>query len=367
MTEKSKKYADEIVEEVGGGPLSPDVEAAIAEAIRLAEGGAPAPVPSTKQTPPPGRQVAPRETTLVPIGKLKDSPFQVRTEIDGDELQELADSIARKGVDTPIVAREKDGELQIVCGHRRVQALRRLHFNARTEDEREGYGVVPAFVVKGMSDKAMLTTGWIDNVLRANLSILDMAIGLLRIQEVNGLQTGDDVSNFTGLARMKVRRLLQLAHAPAVVQEGMSVGIEVPISAEELAEDDRPDNEKRREEHRKLGFTDALAFSRMHAQLLANAARGELPQKTADELTAKGIHQALASNWSSRQVNAFIARALGEPAAKASRKRTRSKGAFQSSKEKFVVYVRRISKLMPQEKKELRQALEPIWNAVKDA
>src|SRR5260370_7117823 len=103
MTEKSKHYANEIVAEVGGGPLSPDVEAAIAEAIRLAEGGAPAPVPSTKQTPPPGRQVAPRETTLVPIGKLKDSPFQIRTQIDGDELQELPHNIARPGFDTPIL------------------------------------------------------------------------------------------------------------------------------------------------------------------------------------------------------------------------------------------------------------------------
>lgn len=367
MTEKSKQYADEIVAEVGGGPLSPDVEAAIAEAIRLAEGGAPAPVPSTKQTPPPGRQVAPKEITLVPIAKLKDSPFQIRSEIDGEELQELADNIARTGVDTPIVVREKDGELQIVCGHRRVQALRRLHFNAKTDDERERYGVVPAFVVKGMSDKAMLTAGWIDNVLRANFSLPDMANGLLRIQEMNGLQTADDVSNSTGLARMKVRRLLRLAHAPAVVQQGMSMGIEVPISAEALAEDDRPDNEKPREERRKLGFTDALAFSRMHAQLLANAGRGEPSQKTADEVTAKGIHQALLSNWSSRQVNAFIARTLGKSPAKASRKKSRSKRAFKSTKEQFVVYVQRIPKLTLEEKKELRAGLEPIWNAVKDA
>jgi len=367
MTEKWKKFVDEIVQEVGGGPLSPDVEAAIAEATRLAEGGAPALESPAAQAPPSARQPLPNQITLVPLEKLKDSPFQMRKEMDGDELQELADNIARNGLESPITVREKDGELQIVCGHRRAQAFRRLQFNAKSEEERQRYSTIPAFVVRGMTDGTMLTTGWSENVLRANLTPLDMAMGLLRIQQVLGLQTAGDVSDLTGVLPFKVQRLLRIAHAPAVVQQGMSVGIEMPISAEALAEDDRPDNEKPREERRTLGFTDALAFTRMHAQLLANAARGELSPQTADDLTAKGIHKALSDKWSSRQVGEFIARALGERVATVSPKKARPKKAFQSSQERFVIYVRRLPTLTPNEKKEIREGLEPIWNAVKDA
>src|SRR5260370_25496847 len=134
MAEKWMKFPDEIRAEIGGGPLSPDVEAALAEAVRLAEGGAPGPEVPAAQTPSSAPVVRHRETTLIPLEKLKDSPFQMRTEMDGDKLQELAASIARTGVKVPILAREKDGELEIVCGHRRVQALRRLHFNAKSEE-----------------------------------------------------------------------------------------------------------------------------------------------------------------------------------------------------------------------------------------
>jgi hypothetical protein len=105
----------------------------------------------------------------------------------------------------------------------------------------------------------------------------------------------------------------------------------------------------------------------MHAKLLANAASGKVPEETAEELTARGIHQALTSLWSTRQVNGFIARTLGERVARVPGKKARSKRAFSSSQEKFVVYVKRIPKLTLQEKKELREGLEPIWNAVKDA
>ncbi len=110
MTEKWKRFVDEIVEEVGGGPLSPDVEAAIAEATRLAEGSAPAAELPVAQAPLSARQPLPSQTTLIPLQKLKDSPYQMRKEMDGDELQELANNIAGNGLESPITVREKDGK-----------------------------------------------------------------------------------------------------------------------------------------------------------------------------------------------------------------------------------------------------------------
>ena len=70
---------------------------------------------------------------------------------------------------------------------------------------------------------------------------------------------------------------------------------------------------------------------------------------------------------SSRQLEEFIARTLGERIAKVPSKKARPKEAFQSGQERFVIYVRRLPILTPKEKEEVREGLEPIWNAVKDA
>jgi ParB/RepB/Spo0J family partition protein len=364
MPEKWKKFAEEIVEEVGGGPLSPEVEAAIAEATRLAEGGAPAHEPLAPHEPTPVPTVSPIQTTLIPLGQLKDSPYQMRREMDGDELEELTRSIAKKGLETPITVREKDGEIQIVCGHRRVQAFRRLQFNGQTEEERQRYSAIPAFVAKGLPDAAMATTGWVDNVLRSNLSPIEMALGLVRIKQLHDLTTAKEVSELTGVLPEKVKRLLRIGNAPAVVQQGMAEGILVPISPDVLAADERPDNEKTREVRRTLQPTDAIAFTRMHEGLVANAGNGELAQEDADQQTAKAIHQALTANWSSRQIETFVARALGTT--KQKQKKTRSQKCFKVSKWKLVLDLRRAPKLAGEDRKALRKILEPIWNALKD-
>lgn len=365
MIEKWKTYAEELVKEVGGGPLGPEVEAALAEATRLAEGGAPRPEPMAQPVPSRIPKTSQIQTALVPVGELKDSPFQMRTEVDGDQLEELAQSIAKNGLKIPITVREKGGEFQIVCGHRRVQAFRRLQFNAQTEEERQRYSTIPAFVANDLSDAAMAALGWIDNVLRSNLSPIETALGLVRIKQLNGFTTAKEVSDLTAASLPKVRRLLRIANAPAVVQQGMAEGILVPISADLLEADERPDNEKTREVRRTLEPTDAIAFTRMHEGLVANAADKELAQKDADEQTAKAIRQALTANWSSRQIASFVDRTLG--IAKPKQKKTRLQKCFKLTNWKLVLDIRRAPKLAGEERQALRKILEPIWNALRDA
>ncbi len=364
MPEKWKTYAEELVKEFGGGPLSPDVEAALAEATRLAEGGAPAPQPLAPPAPTRIPKTSAIQTALVPVAELKDSPFQMRAEIDGDQLEELARSIAKTGLKIPITVREKGGEIQIACGHRRVQAFRRLQFNAQTEEERQRYSTIPAFVAKDLSDAAMAALGWIDNVLRSNLSPIEKALGLVRIKQLNGFTTAQEVSDLTAASLPKVRRLLRIANSPAVVQQGMAEGILVPIAPDLLEADERPDNEKTREVRRTLEPTDAIAFTRMHEGLVANAADKELAKKEADEQTAKAIRQALTANWSSRQIESFVGRVLGTVP---KRKKTRLQKCFKVSKWKLVLDLRRAPALADEEKQALRRILEPVWNAIKDA
>jgi len=371
MTEQWQKDMEDIIKEVGGGPLSEEAQAALHEANRLANGGKPEP---TVSQPAPAPASGPRspvmQAVLVPLNLLRDGPFQVRKEIDGDALQEMADNMAHNGLDTPITVRPKDGQFEIVCGHRRVQAFRRLQFNAKTEQERQLYSSIPAFVVEGMTDAEMAEKGWIENVLRANLTPLETALGLLQIQRLRTLPTAVEVSARTGLKLPRTQRLLRIAQSPLPIREGMSEGILVPIPEEVSAEDDRPENEKPREERRTLDFFAALAFCRLHAGLLAKG--GDGTQKAADEQTAKYIHQALTANWSLKTVEKFVDGQLGMTPPRPHRKQPgKAKGnrrvAFTKAKGKLVIYPQRLSNISAEKKKELREALEPIWNWVNSA
>src|SRR6266849_1769451 len=114
MTEQWQKDMEDIIKEVGGGPLSEEAQAALHEANRLANGGKPEP---TVSQPAPAPASGPRspvmQAVLVPLNLLRDGPFQVRKEIDGDALQEMADNMAHNGLDTPITVRPKDGQFEI--------------------------------------------------------------------------------------------------------------------------------------------------------------------------------------------------------------------------------------------------------------
>lgn len=73
-------------------------------------------------------------------------PFQLHPVAtkDGEQLQELMDSIEHEGLNTPIVVRRVDaGKYEIICGHNRVEAMRAL-----------GLDVIQAVVMENMSDDA---------------------------------------------------------------------------------------------------------------------------------------------------------------------------------------------------------------------
>ena len=67
----------------------------------------------------------------IPVDQIKDNPWQPRTAMDPDELQDLADSIHAHGLLQPPLARMDLGKsglvsYQLAFGHRRVAAIRKL-------------------------------------------------------------------------------------------------------------------------------------------------------------------------------------------------------------------------------------------------
>jgi ParB/RepB/Spo0J family partition protein len=64
----------------------------------------------------------------IPLVQIVESPFNPRRQFDPQKLKELADSIGRRGVDTPVLCRPSEKfntpAMELVYGHRRLRAAR---------------------------------------------------------------------------------------------------------------------------------------------------------------------------------------------------------------------------------------------------
>jgi ParB-like chromosome segregation protein Spo0J len=89
-------------------------------------------------------------------------------DLEPEPLAPLSDSIAREGLQTPIEVVRREGQVLLVKGHRRVQALRCL-----AERGQEGFThdmEVPALEVLGASNQDLLLRSVLDNEVRRNFT-----------------------------------------------------------------------------------------------------------------------------------------------------------------------------------------------------
>ncbi len=82
---------------------------------------------------------------FIPVDKISPNPFQPRETFDVDKLEELANSIAEKGVVQPITVRRHQDGYQIIAGERRFRCVRDL-----------GIADIPAFIIDVDSDEEMM-------------------------------------------------------------------------------------------------------------------------------------------------------------------------------------------------------------------
>jgi len=148
----------------------------------------------------------------LPIEYLKSSRFQPRKDFDPARLQELADSISAQGVVQPVVVRPLgDNRYEIIAGERRWRAaqLARLH-------------EIPV-VIRPVNDQAALAIALIENIQREDLSPLEEADALKRLQEEFSL-THQQIADAVSKSRATVTNLLRLIdlapEAKALLQQG---------------------------------------------------------------------------------------------------------------------------------------------------
>ena len=152
------------------------------------------------------------ELRVVAVAKLAPGKYQPRTHMDGDALNELADSIRAQGLMQPIVVREAATGFEIVAGERRWRAA-----------QLAGLSEVPV-LVRELGDEAVAAMGLIENLQREDLNAIDQAQGLHRLIQEFGL-THDAAAQSVGKSRAAVSNLLRLLNLSRPVQDMLVAGL----------------------------------------------------------------------------------------------------------------------------------------------
>ncbi len=135
---------------------------------------------------------------ILPIHKVEPNPGQPRQDFDEEELQSLADSIAKHGIVQPLTVRElPGGYYQIIAGERRWRAARLA-----------GLGEVPAVIIDADDQKTM-ELALIENLQRQDLNPVEEALGYRSLMEDYGL-TQEDTAAQVGKSRSAVANALRL-------------------------------------------------------------------------------------------------------------------------------------------------------------
>jgi ParB family chromosome partitioning protein len=147
----------------------------------------------------------------VPVEKLSPSPFQPRTTVDEEALQELVESVKIHGILQPLVARRSGSGFQLIAGERRLRAARQA-----------GLERVPV-VLREATDREMLELALVENIQREDINPMEAAEAYRRLMEEFSL-TQEEVGDRVGKSRSAVANTVRLLSLPNVIQDSLRRG-----------------------------------------------------------------------------------------------------------------------------------------------
>lgn len=305
----------------------------------------------------------------IDVDLIDESPFQGRSYIDQDGLEELAAAINDHGLLQAVTARRVTGDRwQLIAGHRRTAAVKLLRDRAATPEDRKRWATIRLQEKVGVSDLQMILLGAVENLQREDPSIVDSAATLARYQDEGKLSLAQ-VAEHTGLELQRVKRLMRVNAAPMVIREGISKGVLVPMLDEAGVPLATPSG-RAKQEHRHLDMMAALEFCRLYEHWLR-----ETPKK-AVEKTEAAIKRALLDNWGFRRISTYIGGILAgrseakaeEAAGVAAAAPAASVPLFKALKDGAVtVYAARVAAASPEDRAALVAELERLLAVVRAA
>ncbi len=145
------------------------------------------------------------ELEQISLNLIDPNPFQPRTQLPADGLDELANSIRVSGLIQPILIRPFGERYQLIAGERRWRAA-----------SMAGLEKVPA-VIRDIGDAEALEQALAENLLREALNPLEVAKAYERLQEEFHL-THEQIAERLGVNRTTVTNTLRLLGLPPAVQ-----------------------------------------------------------------------------------------------------------------------------------------------------
>lgn len=138
----------------------------------------------------------------VELDSLEASPFQIGGIVEG-RVQQLIDNLRHNPQNTPIVVRPVAiGRYQIIAGHHRAEAFRRL-----------GRKTIMA-VITERDDAEAQRLVFYDNLLAPNLPPYHLFLGMSNLRKTFGMSIRD-LAESSGFAKVVVQRMLSFDKLPA--------------------------------------------------------------------------------------------------------------------------------------------------------
>jgi ParB family chromosome partitioning protein len=167
------------------------------------------PSPATAQPSAEGEGGKPLEISLNQIDR---NPFQTRSQMNEEQLGELAASISANGVVQPILVRPlPNGRFQLIAGERRWRA-----------SELAKKTTIPA-ILRQVSDEQAMEITIVENLQRADLNAMEQARAFERLSREFHM-TQEQMAVRTGKDRATVANFLRLLKLPGSVQARVESG-----------------------------------------------------------------------------------------------------------------------------------------------
>ncbi|SEK83843.1 chromosome partitioning protein, ParB family [Roseovarius azorensis] len=148
-----------------------------------------------------------RPDLMVPVEKVHPNPEQPRRSFDAEQLQDLANSIAARGIIQPLIVRanpRRPGEYEIVAGERRWRAAQMAQLHE-----------VPV-LVRDFNDTEVLEVAIVENIQRADLNPVEEATGYNQLMHKFG-HTQEKLAEVLGKSRSHIANSVRLLNLPEEV------------------------------------------------------------------------------------------------------------------------------------------------------
>jgi ParB family chromosome partitioning protein len=143
---------------------------------------------------------------LINLNQIIAGVYQPRKNFNQDEINDLANSIAEKGVIQPIIVRKSDeNQYEIIAGERRFRAAKIAKLTK-----------IPA-IIRKINNHEALEIAIIENIQRTDLNLIEEAEGYKRLID-DFSYNQEEIGKKVGKSRSHIANLLRLLNLPKKIQ-----------------------------------------------------------------------------------------------------------------------------------------------------